>query len=337
MKWVEFIKRPMAFCTVYVHEQSYTREIPSIVGYPLRRVVYYFDGHDTHFIHESSEIDGFGVAMRERVAAESGFLDRLLDNALLYQTQAVDFLSAAHGNTSRATLESELEFFTRYLANAVNIPHRLSWVFERVEDIAPHYVQKLSEIRSQSFFADIEKRILKTMREIIGDDSVDSTLIRPEEVFGSTPWPSREQLELRKHGWMLKVIDGERTFISGYPAHAEYAGLIETKANTSEVRGVVASPGKASGTVVIVAAKDDFSKITEGCIIITHMTTPEYIPYLNKVAAIVTDEGGSTCHAAIISRELKIPCVVGTTNATDIFKDGDMVEVDATHGIVRKI
>ena len=67
------------------------------------------------------------------------------------------------------------------------------------------------------------------------------------------------------------------------------------------------------------------------------MTRPELVPAMKKAAAIVTDEGGLTSHAAIVSRELGIPCVVGTKISTKIFKDGDLVEVNANHGSVRKI
>ena len=73
----------------------------------------------------------------------------------------------------------------------------------------------------------------------------------------------------------------------------------------------------------------------KGDIIITPMTTPDMMLALNLASAIVTDEGGVTCHAAIISRELKKPCVIGTKIATKYIKDGDMVEVDADNGIVK--
>jgi pyruvate,water dikinase len=65
------------------------------------------------------------------------------------------------------------------------------------------------------------------------------------------------------------------------------------------------------------------------------MTRPEYISAMKKAAAIVTDEGGITCHAAIVSRELKKPCIIGTKIATKVLKDGDLVEVDADKGIVK--
>jgi pyruvate,water dikinase len=67
------------------------------------------------------------------------------------------------------------------------------------------------------------------------------------------------------------------------------------------------------------------------------MTMPDFAPAMKKAAAIVTDEGGLTCHAAIISRELGKPCVVGTKFATRLLKDGDMIEVNANHGIVKKV
>lgn len=67
----------------------------------------------------------------------------------------------------------------------------------------------------------------------------------------------------------------------------------------------------------------------------TSMTRPEFVPLMKKAAAIITDEGGITCHAAIVSRELNIPCIIGTRIATKVLKDGDYIEVDADNGIVK--
>ena len=71
--------------------------------------------------------------------------------------------------------------------------------------------------------------------------------------------------------------------------------------------------------------------------LITVMTHPEFLPIMRQAKAIVTDEGGITCHAAISAREFKVPCIIGTKIATKVLKDGDMVEVDAERGIVRII
>ena len=73
----------------------------------------------------------------------------------------------------------------------------------------------------------------------------------------------------------------------------------------------------------------------KGDVLVTTMTSPDFISLMKKASAIVTDQGGITCHAAIISRELQIPCVVGTQFATQTFKDGDILEVNANHGLVK--
>ncbi len=115
--------------------------------------------------------------------------------------------------------------------------------------------------------------------------------------------------------------------------------VIETKINSpvSEIRGMIACPGKAKGEVAIITKPSEFGKMKQGMILVTPMTRPEHLPLMKKAAAIVTDEGGITSHAAVVSRELKVPCIIGTQCASKVLKDGDLVEVNANHGVVRKI
>lgn len=103
----------------------------------------------------------------------------------------------------------------------------------------------------------------------------------------------------------------------------------------SEVQGTVAFSGQVKGRVRIIKTIFEFNKFKRGDILITPMTTIDFTHFLKKAEAIVTDEGGITCHAAIISRELRTPCIIGTKIATKIFKDGDLVEVDANKGVVK--
>ncbi|HIH43249.1 TPA: hypothetical protein HA246_06410 [Candidatus Woesearchaeota archaeon] len=100
--------------------------------------------------------------------------------------------------------------------------------------------------------------------------------------------------------------------------------------------GLPASLGKAVGKVKIaLSAADALKKIKKGDILVTGMTMPDFVPVMKKAAAIITNEGGATCHAAIISREFNIPCIVGTKIATKVLKDGMLVEVNANHGVVK--
>jgi len=102
------------------------------------------------------------------------------------------------------------------------------------------------------------------------------------------------------------------------------------------IKGQVGSPGNIKGKVkVVMNFSKESQKFNKGDILVTGMTRPEFIPLMKKSAAVVTDEGGITCHAAIVSRELGIPCVIGTKIGTRILKDGDLIEVDANQGIVR--
>ncbi|WP_409200524.1 phosphoenolpyruvate synthase [Methanobrevibacter sp. DSM 116169] len=100
------------------------------------------------------------------------------------------------------------------------------------------------------------------------------------------------------------------------------------------IEGLGASPGIASGTVKIIHSIDELDKINDGDVMVTTMTTPDMVPAMKRANAIVTDEGGVTCHASIISRELGIPCVVGTGSATKDLEENSSVTVDGKKGLV---
>jgi phosphohistidine swiveling domain-containing protein len=99
--------------------------------------------------------------------------------------------------------------------------------------------------------------------------------------------------------------------------------------------GNTAFSGKAKGIVKVINDRSTMEKMKSGNILVSIATTPNIVPVMKKASAIITDEGGLTCHAAIVSRELEVPCVVGTKFASKILQDGDLVEVDADKGIVR--
>lgn len=109
--------------------------------------------------------------------------------------------------------------------------------------------------------------------------------------------------------------------------------LIKTAA-TPILRGVSASPGIGTGYVVIVKTAKDIERVKRGDVLVSVMTSPDFVPAMKKASAIVTDKGGQTSHAAIVSRELGIPCVVGTKEATAKLKDGMVVTVNGTQGLV---
>jgi phosphohistidine swiveling domain-containing protein len=112
---------------------------------------------------------------------------------------------------------------------------------------------------------------------------------------------------------------------------------IEKETITEGVKGLGAFKGKATGNVKIIRSYHDIKNIEQGDIFIANTTHPNYLPAMQKAAAFVTNEGGIISHAAIVAREMKKPCIVGTKVATKVFRDGDYVEVDAETGIIKKI
>ncbi|WP_405297397.1 phosphoenolpyruvate synthase [Methanobrevibacter sp.] len=114
----------------------------------------------------------------------------------------------------------------------------------------------------------------------------------------------------------------------------EVAGDASSDLGDVLVRGLGASPGMASGTVKIILDIDELDKIKDGDIMVTTMTTPDMVPAMRRASGIVTDEGGVTCHASIISRELGIPCVVGTGDATATLEENSGVTLDGKKGLV---
>jgi len=134
---------------------------------------------------------------------------------------------------------------------------------------------------------------------------------------------------------------GTRTRVETIPRQKLYEvkSIITEPADLTQnvIRGNIASKGYARGIVKIIQSSSEISKITKGEIIVCSMTRPELMPAVKKAKAIITDEGGITCHAAIVSRELHIPCIIGTKIATKVLKDGDLVEFGLEDRIIKII
>lgn len=129
-----------------------------------------------------------------------------------------------------------------------------------------------------------------------------------------------------------------REFITGREAEKIAAKMeIAEKNDVQEIHGQTGCPGIAKGAVKIINVMADMKKMEKGDILVAISTQPDLLPAMKKAAAFVTDQGGVTSHAAIVAREINTPCVIGTKIATKVLKDGDVVEVDATKGMVRKI
>lgn len=154
--------------------------------------------------------------------------------------------------------------------------------------------------------------------EILGF-AKDSSYILENEIFDLIN--QLIKIDSRKNKEHLVYLNKGEVSISEY---------IETQEKTNqEIKGLTASKGHVKGKVKLIESIEQASSFQRGDILVTSMTTPDFLPIMEKSIAIITDEGGIMSHAAIVSREFNVPCIVGTENATKILKDGMLVEVNA--------
>ncbi|MBI5654350.1 hypothetical protein HZC53_01710 [Candidatus Uhrbacteria bacterium] len=212
--------------------------------------------------------------------------------------------------------------------------------------VAPHIEELPQELRSRAMSIREKSQHLSSMRDEMFDFNLRELFpelgdyvhfLTPASVFGG-----KSAAELKAEGQKYRdgFISLDGAFYVG--PQEELLGklgieleIVALETDIVEITGQVASPGTARGCVKIVWTKNDNSKIMDGDILVSPMTRPDFLPAMKAAAAFVTDEGGITCHAAIVSREMMKPCVIGTKIATKVLHDGDEVEVNADKGIVR--
>ena len=149
-----------------------------------------------------------------------------------------------------------------------------------------------------------------------------------------------EAVERRKNNPCVVTMDLEKheLIVLDKTLPAKYLAVVAGKEAAQahfEVKGTVANGGMIKGRVKVVQSYHDTKNVEVGDVLVANTTHPNYLPAMKRAAAFVTNEGGILSHAAIVARELNKPCVVATKKATIVFKDGDIVEVDASKGVVR--
>ncbi len=187
---------------------------------------------------------------------------------------------------------------------------------------------------SRKIFYEIARRAKVTIEDILA--------FSPSEILDflqkNIPLNPAE-IKHRKESFILLYKNNKFQIYSGKKADEFVRENLseKEKIEQKEFSGISASLGMARGKVSVVWDRKDLFKVKDGEILVAITTHPDYLLAMKRAKAIVTDEGGLTSHAAIVSRELKIPCIVGTKIATKILRDGQLVEVDANKGIVRII
>jgi len=194
-------------------------------------------------------------------------------------------------------------------------------------------ILKIAYYNMNLFFKEIENRM-----GLEGNEVAYTTI---DEIFNfltNGKVISKEIIKERMEHFLFLKIDEKLEIVANKD---RIDNVLKNQLDRLELSDVLKGSGvytgiKQGGVKIIESVKDEY-KMHEGDILVATMTTPEMHSIIEKAGAIVTDEGGITCHAAVVAREFKIPCVIGTKYATKVLKDGDLVEVNAKEGIVRRL
>ena len=199
-----------------------------------------------------------------------------------------------------------------------------------VTKIYRRYAQIYAIYRMQPILEEIARRLKISNMEIrfMLTNEVGDSLIKKKM--------NRRELKQRVKFCVYYVEKNNEKIFTGAKAK-KLARTVKKKTNKeiNEFSGQTGCVGKAKGIVKIIIRTSDMEKMKKGDILVSIATDPDIVSAMKRAAAIVTEQGGVTSHAAIVSREFNIPCVIGTKIATKVLKDGDLVEVDANKGIVK--
>jgi len=203
----------------------------------------------------------------------------------------------------------------------------------------PQYIKnKAIKIRqADSFYDDSDRIIRNTIHFLYPHISYNQALSIVYKEIGNPP--TTRELNLRTKNCVFIPgkyfkIEKLESFLQKKPRYVFVRHSVNIK--LKKFNGNIAYQGKVVGKVRIIKNKTEINSFKKAEILVSAMTTPVFLPAMKKALAIITDEGGITCHAAVVARELKKPCIIGTKIATQVLKNGDLVEVDAKRGIIMK-
>jgi len=289
--------------------------------------------------YELKELDSIFNAVSEGITKNPKKLDEIIENFYIYWNKLLPYIQNKKKVESTKELKEFYQNWTRWWAPMADIfvtPDREN-APKKLRDRALKVREETQEYSDDGdrIFTEFISRKYPQYKEI-------ANLFTPEESFKIDKLSKKEieKIKQRKNGCAILTLDGKSTFVTleeldkTLSENKIIRDQLEAK-ETNQLSGLSACPGIVKGNVRLVLTKKDLDKVQKGEIMVTYATSPDYVPAMKLCSGIITDEGGVVCHAAIVSRELKIPCIVGTKLATSTLKNGDLVELDASKGTVK--
>ena len=308
------------------------------VGYDLKYVLFKSEGPankmSTWYDHD--ELDPYTNNVAENFRKHPAFFERNKKEYLKYWEKLFPYISKKRKIKNIQELKEYFSNLLYWWGPMANL-----FMLQEKKDIPKHIFDEAQKLRERTQeYSDMEDEVyIAFMKENYPQYSDVAMVLLPEEVFQlDKKQLSNDQLKIIRKRLEGYFIFGKEIYsLNELDTFLQKSNMVlseETFDSLNELKGMSSYNGQVKGKVRIILNKAQFNQFKAGEILVTEMTSPDFVPILKKASGIITDEGGIMCHAAIISRELKIPCVVGTKVATQVLKDGDEVEVNADNGTV---
>lgn len=348
-KWIYYLTRPFTLFETSLWQTWYESQyMKQVFGKPATDVLCIEETrHQVRQYRTRHQLFYLGRKLFVLLVFKRKLMRESIEEAMAINQQAVKILQ--RGPSFFATLEESVEFLAQLVFYGALLPYYSVLLSFGKKLPRGQLGERIAKLRSISYYPPFIKNIVvplalerlnnlgvKRAEELI--DFVTIKGLLRGDIGGAVE--SKEQSFKEGKFFVYQQI-GDVETLNWIQNPQKIIIELEPKflpKNFNQIKGQVAFPGVVKGVVKIVrdydSAKHEFE---EGKILVAVSTNPTMLPLMKKAVAIITDEGGVTSHAAIVARELGIPCIVGTKTATKVFKDGDRVEVDAERGIVRKL
>ena len=333
-------------CSYFVAE--YTNVLKKYFGQGLNdQIIIIKEGHSSCF-QEKKDLIQFQIFLAKKIRSDQRFVQELCGQLKKESQKIKTLLRKLLGKDLCLVDYQKYEAsFDSYVAPHVGVKNAPTFLTD--EESKKYFHQfKEASIYAEDVYTKTEEFISSFAEILSKKKNVSSQLIlsMTKEEFriflDKGKMPSQKILKQRFTLSVLKGCRGKVMLQTGRQAQKQentILGVTSSKffSGNLTLRGKAAYPGKVIGRVRIIVNPEGVTDFKDGDILVTGMTRPNFIQLMKKAGGIVTDAGGVLCHAALVARELKKPCLIGTEKATTLFKDGDNVEIDADKGIVKKL
>lgn len=353
--WEKYIERRNSIFYVSIFNKAYGKMLLETTGFGFTHQLYTNEEGVYTFYKSGEELKKSDEYFLDLIKKKSFKIDRWYKNSLKYLKEEEKIVENFSHITAKEIIDNyggTIDLLQDIFLYLTTIPMLILSSVDRAilggdkKEYFDEIINMFEPFRRKSrnlLQVQVLEKIWKAAAERTGkEDYLHFSFFTVDEIsrlFLGKNYPSDDEIAKRRKSCVIYENVSTNDLVFNYgPDFLKKIGIISpTIQSITELKGNTSYKGFVRGIAKIINKPGEMYKFQDGDIIVSVNTTPSLMPVLVKARGIVTDEGGLTCHASILCREIRIPCIVGTKYATKVLKDGDVIEVDAEKGVVRRL